>query len=248
LSITGSNVVTLHVGFKGGKFVFPVIAGTGWEGGFVTYQVEMPPAEPLPGEEPEEEEWEEIEVKVNESLSFVRFNISAQGPPEFRPFPSGGPRTHRYVFTECRGYQPFSPPEYPGPVEKRIWLVETAGNCLREYQKNKEDITAAMALRGWYWVKPGKEVWVNNSEKECKKWGKYKPAMVHCDTIPEKDPHHVVLYGNYRFPGGSPANPINEPECDTLWAVITVAAPHKHEREPFFSSADEGDPCDWPQR
>ena len=49
------KIVTLTVEHRkaaeeGHSFVYPIIGGTGWEGGFQTYQVEMPPPTPIPGE------------------------------------------------------------------------------------------------------------------------------------------------------------------------------------------------------
>ncbi|HYH54236.1 MAG TPA: hypothetical protein VD761_08900 [Solirubrobacterales bacterium] len=58
LTVTQPNVITLTVHHRAGNparggapFDYPVNAGAGWEGGFVTYRVLMPPAEtsaPLP--------------------------------------------------------------------------------------------------------------------------------------------------------------------------------------------------------
>jgi NHL repeat len=45
LSVSGANTVTLKVEHHTAGFVYPVIAGTGWEGGFQTHVVEMPPEE-----------------------------------------------------------------------------------------------------------------------------------------------------------------------------------------------------------
>lgn len=49
--MTGGNIITLSVQFKSGNWVYPIIAGAGCQGGFVTYQVEMPPVESMPGED-----------------------------------------------------------------------------------------------------------------------------------------------------------------------------------------------------
>lgn len=50
LSVSEGKIITLTVQHKpvSGQtpFVYPVVAGTGWEGGFQTHQVEMPPANP----------------------------------------------------------------------------------------------------------------------------------------------------------------------------------------------------------
>jgi tripartite motif-containing protein 71 len=243
LSITKSNVVTLHVNFKGEHFTYPIIAGTGWQGGFTTYEVEMPPPQALPGEE--KEEWEELGVTFTSGLSYDRIRLSAQGPPLARPGLTGHPFTHRYKFSECR-FQLAELPEIPQPERRPQLMVEIEGSCMKD--NPDEHILAGMSLRGWYWYKSGVEIWVNKSEEECIKWGPYKPAKVNCEAVPSRDPHHVVLYGNFRFPPGTIAHPLDESECDTLWAVLTVAAPHKHDREPLIDEVPEGEPCDWPQK
>ncbi len=55
LAVTGANVITLTVHHRAGNpaaggatFIYPVTAGSGWEGGFQTYFAMMPPPEPLP--------------------------------------------------------------------------------------------------------------------------------------------------------------------------------------------------------
>jgi hypothetical protein len=72
LTVSGRNIVTLTVRHRNHGFVYPVIAGAGWQGGFQTSVVEMPPSEPLPGQE---EYWESDELVV--------------GPPE-PVAPAGG--------------------------------------------------------------------------------------------------------------------------------------------------------------
>jgi streptogramin lyase len=240
VTVTNDHIVTLTVEHRSQTFVYPVIAGAGWEGGFQTFQVEMPP----PEDPEEEEEWEELGVKIGEDAAYVRVSLSAQGPPLAHSSISGNLFSHRYKFSECR-FRLDDLPEVPVPPKSRR-LIEIQGNCMRELDPN--DLFAGMALRGWYWYRPGKEIWTNASEEDCKKWGPYKPAMVHCEAVPRRDAHHVVLYGNFRFPAGTLANFIPAPECDTLWAVLTIAAPHKHEREAIRDHVEEGDPCDWPQR
>jgi hypothetical protein len=57
IQITGKNVFTLTVHHRegnpaagGAPFVYPVVAGAGWEGGFVTTIIEMPPGEGGPAQ------------------------------------------------------------------------------------------------------------------------------------------------------------------------------------------------------
>jgi len=59
LAVTNGKIITLTVHHRPDigqpGFVYPVIAGAGWEGGFQTFHVEMPPPE-LPPESPEDVE------------------------------------------------------------------------------------------------------------------------------------------------------------------------------------------------
>jgi hypothetical protein len=55
LAVTQPNIITLTVHHRAGNpaaggapFTYPVTAGSGWEGGFVTYQVQMPPPSEVP--------------------------------------------------------------------------------------------------------------------------------------------------------------------------------------------------------
>jgi len=48
LVVTQPNVITLTVHHIGGGFRYPISAGAGWEGGFATVTVIMPPAEQSP--------------------------------------------------------------------------------------------------------------------------------------------------------------------------------------------------------
>jgi sugar lactone lactonase YvrE len=45
LSVTAGSIVTLTVEHHASAFIYPVIAGAGWEGGFQTYVADMPPIE-----------------------------------------------------------------------------------------------------------------------------------------------------------------------------------------------------------
>jgi hypothetical protein len=45
LSVTQPNIITLAVHHRDGRFVYPVTAGEGWEGGFQSVEIEGPPDE-----------------------------------------------------------------------------------------------------------------------------------------------------------------------------------------------------------
>jgi hypothetical protein len=253
LTVDAKDVVTLHVNYKPAStaFVYPVVGGTGWEGGFRTIEVTMPPPE----------ESEEGLVEIGESISlvhghtalpeglYVRSRVSAQSAP--RPATNGHRFSRRYLFSECR-WLPEDFPEQPVPPRDR-W-VEIGANCLRGGDESR--LLLGMSIHGWYWYEPDKKIWILEDEEECDKWGPFKPAMVHCEPRPVAgwDYHHLVLYGNFRLKSGTTANALPVAECITLWGVLTLNQPHKHERESIISNAHDGGfgepwtPCEWPQQ
>lgn len=48
LAVTQPNIITLTVHHRDGSFVYPVVPGSGWEGGFQTHIIEGPPGEASP--------------------------------------------------------------------------------------------------------------------------------------------------------------------------------------------------------
>jgi sugar lactone lactonase YvrE len=69
LAVIGPHTVALRVQFKAGNpaaggapFVYPIVAGAGWEGGFQTFSFEIPPPEPPPGPDGEGESEEGAEI------------------------------------------------------------------------------------------------------------------------------------------------------------------------------------------
>lgn len=50
LTVSEGNVITLRVEHRAASFVYPVVGGAGWEGGFTTHSVVMPPPESNPEE------------------------------------------------------------------------------------------------------------------------------------------------------------------------------------------------------
>lgn len=85
LSISGPAKITLTVEHRGaspagGSFVYPVMGGAGWQGGYYAVGFEM--NEPLPPAESgeEEEELEEEEVAVSPDGEFVHVSLMGYGP------------------------------------------------------------------------------------------------------------------------------------------------------------------------
>jgi hypothetical protein len=140
LKISSSDTVTLVVDHhaassSGDSFVYPIVAGAGWEGGYQGYVAEMPPPEPLPLP-PGAEYWESSQLWV--------------GAPE--PIPSGeatvstvGWSKKPYVKVICGHYSLRRPNE--------AFTGEYCGNPF------KDDIGDGViwhaAMRGVFRYKPG---------------------------------------------------------------------------------------------
>jgi tripartite motif-containing protein 71 len=99
LSVSEGNIITLTVQHKEGTYVYPVVAGAGWEGGFTTEIVKGPKDQQEIKEEEErlarekqealEKEWKEgeepTEAELDPELQATAI-ISTVGPPEMVDF------------------------------------------------------------------------------------------------------------------------------------------------------------------
>ena len=90
LSVSGEDEITLTVKHRegnpasgGAPFVYPILSGTGWEGGYVGNLVNMPPPEPIEGPPPPEEEPSE---EGNNGDMFSEF---VAGAPQSEPAATG---------------------------------------------------------------------------------------------------------------------------------------------------------------
>jgi sugar lactone lactonase YvrE len=77
LSVSEGNVLTLTVGHRGGNYVYPVIAGAGWEGGYTTELIVGPK-----DEQEVKEEQERIEKERQEALELTWIEEIAAGSDE----------------------------------------------------------------------------------------------------------------------------------------------------------------------
>jgi tripartite motif-containing protein 71 len=78
LSVSDGDVITLTVEFHSGSYVYPIVAGSGWQGGFQTYQIQMPPPEAPLGDKEEEEVYELEQLANGEAI----VGLTAVGAPE----------------------------------------------------------------------------------------------------------------------------------------------------------------------
>lgn len=266
LSIEGDNVLTLTVQHRGtsptgGSFVYPVIAGAGWEGGFQTYAIEMPP----PPEDPELEQ--DLNVEFDPNLNELKVNIGQFGAPFAQLSGMKNVRDYPFRFSECR-YQ-FSWDLPDGPVEplvppkpsRREQLLAVYGKCsqLKDLQ-DPNKFKLGMTVYGTLSMIPGKEIWVEREPEKrihCKSWGpkdkwgiERRAAVVGCFARPWKaKTAGITLRGNFR--ASSLATGVWGPNALCLVPAMAVypVKPHSELRETWVQGRGEGDyfePCEWP--
>jgi tripartite motif-containing protein 71 len=245
LSISGPEKITLTVEHRGpspagGGFVYPVMGGAGWQGGYYAVAFEM--NEPLPPAESEEEE-EELEeegVVVDTSGEFVSVDIMGFGPQHVAYSGGSYPTPHSgwaaYIARECdwfpheveagTGKNPTQPPaggKYQG-VSKAI-LDELIYHCHRQPNNQGGYLTPgyAVTVRGTYsWVY-GEEAKIRTTPK-CLVAGAFPPVEAGCGgprgevRAGGKNPK-VSAYNRVWFKEGTYRGPL--PWC----AVLEITLP-----------------------
>jgi hypothetical protein len=257
LTVDSRNVITLHVHYRGGingqQFVYPIVAGTGWEGGFRTIEVEM--RNPLGEPEPIEEE-DNGEAKVTESGGHTIVRLGAVSAAAFSYPPSQNP-PHLYEFSECT-YPPLgqielqpgdAPPEEDYAFTNRDDRTRTVvGGCA--IPGSQIQLIDAVAVWGQFHYENGNGVWVNAPEAaNCAvlKGGYEKPVPVHCGIQPKSSNTAITARGDFKWPQ-SGLHPLG-PSCDTLYGHLRASAPHKEVEETLWTDLGPGgvgSPCPWP--
>jgi DNA-binding beta-propeller fold protein YncE len=220
LSISEDHIVTLTVKHHATNYVYPVMAGAGWQGGFRTEIVEGPPDELEEKEIKEEEERiareqreaeeEGIDFKPTESGEY-RYTEGSFGPPmaDSSPVPLSAtqpagvrPVARAYNFLECHwtvGQSPGTPPA----VKPRMREVAEGCHGGAESYKGTHTVKWAVSMSGVFHYKYGHWVWVNEPPN-CQAWGPYRPAIVHCyRSSPNPSNVRLDIVSHLRFrPGG----------------------------------------------
>ena len=264
IEVIGPDSIALTVHHKDEQFVYPVVAGVGWQGGFTTYQVVM--HDPT-GEETVEESEEPGSVEgVGGSGIKVFVRMRSEGPPvaysgngcddvgpdmQWCHFTSG----KQYNFKEC--YYEGPDAVVPEPPPTRAQLVNDAiEHCKSKYGWRR--LEAKLAVHGWYRTNTLiDQVWIEKGNLHCDKWGNSQPAKVDCEKRPQDwergvgQPGHIEVLGDYRFWPGTGPGFVQPPggagtsECVTGWGEIEFG--HGTEsQETIVSPARQGDPCNWP--
>jgi sugar lactone lactonase YvrE len=261
LSVQG-DVLTLHVEHKSGSYVYPVVGGAGWEGGFQTYEVVMPP----------ETEGEGGEVNEGE-FGEGTYREATFGPPEsaagaFVPLEAQGEdvekKKRRYNFHDCRFEVNGGVSEPPGgsggggrfKAEAVVHKChgEEDGGPYGEYWV----LDWATDIHGTYFYKPHGYVWINKAP-ECKKWGPSEPAKLKCrpdsNHLDKAYKPRMDVLGYYRFAPGNfgVGEGAGNPVCYELDGVlpnywVTQQNGNKVLEVTWHSYnewKDPGEPCTW---
>lgn len=236
IKITRENVVTLTVHYKagseGGPFVFPVVGGTGWEGGFISEEADFGVRESEGGEENAAEEEELFEN--GGAISLVSY-----GPPETVPHTSNAwdfeplsltPHKRRFKFTYC---WPKSIPGDPAPPESfegfsraitptsPMWrnITLEASECHRE---DFHGVRWATTVHGHFEYKTHSWVRVDESSIQCGGWGEEYPTKVHCKIAGTGVvPGPSDVFGEWRFaPGRGAWEWLAKPTCFVMGGAI----------------------------
>ncbi len=233
LSVSG-NVLTLTVnhralGPNGQPFVYPVVAGAGWEGGFQTAQIEMPPAEgeEEPGGEEEEASYGGGDFPPNVKLfTFGPPMTQALDAPTDGLLPSDKPRREKaFKFTYCVPHNIPADPVFDGHAVE-WWFVptgaakasaveETEGKNLPKLisECHREDFNGVfwgVTVFGRFHYIKEHWVWTFDQQVHCHKWGEEQPAQIHCKALVHEPVHGQLpvkavqgpldVVGEYRFP------------------------------------------------
>lgn len=100
LTVSEGNIITFHVQHQGANFVYPVVSGAGWEGGFTTHSVEMPPSEQLPEASVVVESVSAPEPVSYEEAGIEEFPVNERSLL-WSATASGGPRRRHMVAVQC---------------------------------------------------------------------------------------------------------------------------------------------------
>jgi sugar lactone lactonase YvrE len=269
LAVSNGKIVTVTVHYKAGHegkpFVYPIIEGSGWEGGLTTTIIDFY------NKPPEEEEEEETAI---EDVSYVR--VAALGAPvpllnSNLPVALRDPTTvqaqgRSYRIEECTWRQIWGPGASAGPPEpirlppefggagayryhwancvgERIW---EEGNLVKGYKPNW-----AMMMQGHFVYKRNVRVWLNE-QPHCYEWGPSKPINVDCYAESTISTERINLFGQFRFEPGLYTG-ASQGQCVELNPTLSPNPPAQvdgrrilHENWHKFAGAKPwSDPCPW---
>jgi hypothetical protein len=261
LSVSG-NIVTLNVNLSNGVIVYPVLAGAGWQGGFISGVVQGPKDEQELREERERIEREEREEREQEEnggggggghvsrRGMQRIaRVQAMSAPDASISSTDNgqvPSTagHRFVFSECR--ETIDGDQTPIDPEGRDGVHgEIVGNCIKDVQT---DLLSSFVVRGIVHVRPHARVWVDQGRPgnlECATSGSQRGAKVNCFAKPWRTASGLTVRGDFRFQ----LPYVISAECITIYGHLNSFAPVIEAEESLITTVGAGDffeKCNWP--
>jgi hypothetical protein len=247
LTVDGPNIVTLHVSYKhspsGEPFVYPVVAGTGWQGGFVTTEATIENAPPEGLDPAGEEPWELEQLEEGN----VVLGLSAIGPPEevttmteqellvveASPYEPWKKARKKFRFDVCHPHKVAGDPVVGGGEDggRREQLMKVLHFHCRdpEFEGNYWWVTVS----GRFHYVFQHRVWLNWKEWECHKSGGTEIEyleLAHCEAFYPHGAHYpsgtrfkgpIGPMAEWRFPDGKGQFPAEGvPNCLTMGGWI----------------------------
>jgi len=254
------------VAHRNGSFVYPVIDGIGWEGGFVSTEITGPKDEKEIREERERlereaheaveqgtaEEYEELALMI-EALGFS-METAYFGPPQADvtepPFLARDPanvptRSRAYRFNKCHFYPGTELPTSPGGVGgyKRPSGNGASQQCHGSYEEHdgEHSLSWAYAVVGEFKYKWNHWVWLHKAQQCVPPWGPDKPRQLACEGPPldQAWPTRIAVHDHAIFEPDKYMPPFyyDEYVCGDLKGVMTTTpAPSENGERVLFES------------
>lgn len=154
LTVDGPDIVTLHVHYKPAAgaepFVFPVVAGTGWQGGFQTTEVEMPSESGEEGTEVDELFVSAPEPITPEEAAEAESDSGEVEPLVLLDHQPGRTKGHYFRWIRCETrfvvIDPTEPKARGGEVDCGNPFTRKVGS---------EEAVYSFGIRGRFYVNPG---------------------------------------------------------------------------------------------
>jgi hypothetical protein len=244
------NVITETINHRSGSYVYPIIDGVGWEGGFTSTEIPGPMDEAEIREERERLQREERERLEREEQEAAE-GTEQEGEPTVQPDMTGGffkqvsfgppvfvsdegdevpVRRRAYNFNDCAWNYNGTEIETgkgPAPLPPKERISELGQQCHGTKTNGYFTVRWAVSVSGVYLYKRDHWAWEPNGP-DCRHWGPSQPATVHCKASSNlKQFPHVDVLGDFRFPPGSYQGSTASPGQATCYELDGVL-PHWH--------------------
>jgi tripartite motif-containing protein 71 len=273
LAVKG-NVVTETVAHRSGQFVYPVVDGVGWEGGFISTEIQGPKDEQELREERERLEREKLEALEAEGREEIEAQLADieeggwrlfqayQGPPVLlsRQTNANPPdRERAYRFNTCHFSEGEVIPFGPGDIHPGARLEPNGASqqCHGSYEEHDgvHNLTWAFAVHGLFHYRWGQEVWIEEPQHCTPPWGPHAPLQLNClgPVVGHRYGHHIDVIDKARWYPGEYGNGWKN-VCGEIDGVLsTVPPPSENGERALFETLhfyreqrqDYELPCGW---